>query len=130
MNYLLDENVPPYLTRAIAALHARDFPNDNVWSPWDVGSQGQEDEIWIASLLSSGEQWTVVSRDRMRKEWSLLQTTDPTWFILNRGWGNLTFWDLSWKLVKTWPDIVSSGLRSPGRIFRISVNGNIEQSTG
>ena len=130
VNYLLDENLPPYLTRAIAALHARDYPEDSVLSAWDVGSQGQDDEAWIASLISGGAQWTVVGRDQMRKEWSILHTGELTWFVLNKGWASLTFWDLSWKLVKAWPDIVSAGSISPGLIFRISVNGKIEQGAG
>ena len=125
MNYLLDENVPPYLTRAIAALHARDHPEDTVLSAWDVGSQGQDDETWIATLLAGGAQWTVVGRDRMRKEWSLLQRGELTWFVLNKGWASLTFWDLSSKLVKAWPDIVLAGQRSPGMVFDVAVGGRV-----
>ena len=128
VNYLLDENVPPYLTRAIAALHARDYPDDSVLSPRDVGSQGQEDETWIASLIASGEPWTVVGRDLMRKEWSLLQSSELTWFVLNKGWASVEFWDLSSKLVKAWPNIVAAGLRSPGMVFNVALSGKVQLS--
>lgn len=125
MNYLIDENVPPYLTRAIAALHARDYPDDSVLSPWDIGSHGQGDEIWIPFLISSGAQWTVVGRDLMRKEWPLLHSSGLTWFVLNKGWASLPFWDLSSKLVKVWPDIVVAGQTSPGTVFNVAVGGRV-----
>lgn len=128
MNYLIDENVPPYLTRAIAALHARDYPEDSVLSAWDIGSQGHDDETWIATLTSSGEQWTVVGRDLMRKEWPLLQSSGLTWFVLNKGWASLPFWELSSKLVKVWPDIVFSGQASPGTVFNVAVGGRVRQA--
>lgn len=130
MNYLLDENIPPQLIRAVAALHMRDHPADDVVSIREIRAQGTADEVWIHSLTQTANAWTIVGRDLMRQERALIRTTNLTWFILNRGWGGLTFWDLSWKLVKAWPDIVSSGLRSPGHIFRVSVNGKIEQGTG
>ena len=125
MNYLLDENLPPHLTRAIAALHTRDYPDDSILSPWDIGSQGQEDEIWIASLASSGRQWTVVGRDLMRKEWPLLQNGGLTWFVLNKGWASLPYWELSSKFVKVWPDIVLASQTSPGMVFNVAVGGRV-----
>ena len=37
----------------------------------------------------------------------------------------MQFWELSWKLVKAWPDIVSAGQREPGQIFSVAVNGRV-----
>ena len=71
MNYLLDENMPPYLVRAIAALHAREYPDDRIASAEDIQAESVDDESWIESLVQSGEPWTVLTRDLMRREYHL-----------------------------------------------------------
>lgn len=123
MNYWFDENVPPPLVMAIAALHARDYPDDRVLSVRDTSDQGRSDVEWIATLMRSGEQWTVFTRDAMRKERQLAQSSGLTWFILARGWAKLDYWNMSWKLVKAWPELVETGRRAPGQIFTVGVNG-------
>lgn len=123
MNYWFDENMPPPLVRAIAALHARDYPDDRVVSARDTQDEGRSDAEWIASLMQSGEQWTVFTRDAMRKERQLAQSSGLTWFILAPGWASLNYWDMSWKLVKAWPELVAAGRRAPGQTFTVAVNG-------
>lgn len=51
MNYWFDENMPPPLVKAIAALHARDYPNDRVVSAFDNQGAGRSDVGWICSLI-------------------------------------------------------------------------------
>lgn len=123
MNYWFDENVPPPLVMAIAALHARDYPDDRVLSARDTSEQGRSDAEWIATLMRGGEQWTVLTRDAMRKERRLAQSSGFTWFIFARGWANMDYWNMSWKLVRAWPGLVETGRRSPGQIFTVTVNG-------
>ncbi len=127
MNYLLDENTPLYLIRAIAALHARDYPGDGVSSVANLGFAGAGDASWISYLVQSGEPWTVITRDLMRRERSLLRSGNLTWFLLHRGWANMPYWELSWKLIKTWPDIVNAGRQSARQVFTVALNGRIRQ---
>jgi hypothetical protein len=42
VNYLLDENMPPYLVRAIAALHACEYPDDRIASAQDIQAESVE----------------------------------------------------------------------------------------
>lgn len=123
MNYWFDENMPPQLVAAIEALHARDYPNDRVASVRDTHDVGRSDVEWITWLMQSGEQWTVFTRDAMRKERQLAQGGGLTWFVLAPGWASLDYWNLSWKFVKAWPDLVATGRRSPGQMFTVAVNG-------
>jgi len=127
VNYLLDENTPPYLIRAIAALHARDYPGDGVSSVADLGFAGAGDASWISYLAQSEEDWTVITRDLMRRERSLLRSGNLTWFLLNRGWASFPYWELSWKLVKAWPEMVTAGRRRPGQVFTVAANGRVQQ---
>ena len=123
MNYWFDENMPPQLVRAIAALHAPDYPGDRVVSIYDTQYKGRSDAEWITSLMQSKEQWTVFTQDAMRKERQLTPSSGLTWFILDPGWAGLVYWTMSWKLVKAWPDLVATGRRAPGQTFTVAVNG-------
>ena len=120
--------MPPPLVRAIAALHAREYPDDSVSSVTELGLAGADDTRWIASLAQNEEPWTVVTRDLMRRERSHLQSGDPTWFLLHRGWAGMPYWAMSWKFVKAWPDVVNAGRRAPGPVFTVALNGRVQQA--
>ena len=130
MNYWFDENVPPHLVKAIAALHARNFPDDRVVSVRDAQGEGRSDVDWITELMRSGEQWAVITRDAMRKERQLVQSSGLTWFMLDRGWASLDYWNLSWKLVKAWPDLAEASRRSPGQVFTVTLKGKVSPARG
>ena len=130
MNYWFDENVTPHLVKAIAALHAPNFPDDRVVSVRDAQGEGRSDADWITELMRSEEQWAVITRDAMRKEWQLVQSSGLTWFILARGWPDLDYWNLSWRLVKAWPDLAEASRRSPGQVFTVSLNGKVSPARG
>ena len=61
----------------------------------------------------------------MQKEWYQVLGSNGTWFVLNKGWRSMRYWDLAWKLVKAWPGMVEAGRRNPGGVFAVSVNGNV-----
>ena len=128
MNYLIDENLPPALSRGILPLHQRDYPNERVVSAREMGYTGVPDEIWINDLAGKDEEWTVVTVDRLRKQRDILKDSGLTWFILARGWSSLGYWNQAWKLVKAWPDIVRHVKESPGSVFLVNVNGKITLS--
>jgi hypothetical protein len=123
VNYFFDENFSPPLVRAISALHSRDNENDSITYARAMDFAGVWDPTWINALGQHGDDWTILSHDRMRRERQLVQTSRFTWFIFDRGWSNLKFWDESWKLVKAWPDIVEACRRSPGQVYSVSVSG-------
>ena len=125
MNYLIDENLPPSLSRAIAQLHQRDYPNERVASAREMGFAGVPDETWINDLAGRNEEWAVVTVDRLRKQRDILKDSRLTWFILARGWSSLGYWNQAWKLVKVWPDIVRNAKELPESVFSVNVNGRI-----
>ena len=52
-------------------MHAREYPDDRIASAEDIQAEGVDDESWIESLVQSGEPWTVLTRDLMRREYHL-----------------------------------------------------------
>ena len=125
MNYLLDENLPYRLAVAIDALHNRDNPGSPVLSVRDRGWAGYSDPQWISRLAQSSENWSILTRDRMRSELDMLNQPNLTWVILNRAWNRMTYWDVAWKLIKAWPEIAEHTNANPSRIYRLRVNGRL-----
>ena len=125
MNFYWDENMPPPLARAIFELHRRDYPNDTVLTYHDAQWRGHPDELWIDHLIATGEDWSVITGDRMRQHREIVRRSGLTWFIFNRGWNSLDFWEKSWKAVKCWPSIVRLSQERPGNVFGVAVNGRI-----
>ena len=106
MNYFWDENLPPSLSRAISALHEKEFPADKVVSYRELQWDGDPDEIWINKLTQIGGDWAALTGDRLLQHRELVRQSGLTLFIFDRTWGNLDFWTRSWKTIKAWPDIV------------------------
>ena len=125
LNYFFDENFSHFLANAIAQLHRNDFPDDRVTSARGMNLEGAADQTWVGVLEASGESWVVLTHDRMRKEWRTVQTSGVTWFIFERGWSSLRFWDEAWKLVKAWPEIIEASQRSRERAFNVAVSGRV-----
>ena len=125
MLYLFDENQPPALVLAIRHLHQRDWPEDRIEAVQDRGWKGTDDPVWVDVLASVDEPWTVVTRDAMKREWYQVLGSGGTWFVLNKGWRSMQYWDLVWKLVKAWPVMVDAGRRNPGGVFVVTVNGKV-----
>ncbi len=127
MNYLFDENLPPSLATAIRALHRADSPDDDVVSIRDQDWEGAQDPDWINSLASSPHQWSIVTRDKMKSEAAILRHSNLTWFLLRKGWSSCQYWDLSWKMVKTWPSLVDVANDRSGTVNRVQVSGGITE---
>ena len=127
MQYMFDENFPPPLAKSIGLLHARDFPYDRIETARAQGLGGVGDPHWIRELVLSGELWTVVTRDAMRRERNMVAGSGLTWFIFHPGWASLKFWDLSWRMVKAWPEVAAAGRRHPGSVFDVDLSGRIKR---
>ena len=92
MNFYWDENLPPSLARAISELHKREYPGDTLLSYRDTQWSGRPDELWISHLIATGQDWAVITGDRMRQHREIVRRSGLTWFIFNRGWDSLDYW--------------------------------------
>lgn len=117
MLYLFDENQPPALVLAIRHLHQRDWPEDRVQSVQDRGWEGTDDSVWIDVLAGLEVPWTVVTRDMMDKEWYQVLGSSGTWFVLNKGWRTMQYWDLAWKFGESLAQYGGSRSPEPGGRF-------------
>lgn len=51
---------------------------------------------------------------------STLKPEEP--FFLAKGWGNIPFWEVVWKLVRWWPEITKqAAMVAPGALFMVPV---------
>jgi hypothetical protein len=109
LNFLLDENLPPALARALDAL--RHPGAQSVRTERDHVPGGTTETDWIPVVARAGGH-VVVSGDRRmttrKHELQALRTAKLTTFILSKGWAHLPFWDQAWLLVRWWPTIVEA----------------------
>lgn len=125
MKFFLDNHLPLRLARALHALseeegysvtHLREKFNEDI-----------SDEEYIRQLGREGD-WVIVSGDlrilsnpHERKAW---QESGMTIFFLERAWMHIGLWNMAWKMVKWWPEIISQAARiTRGVGFRIPVSG-------
>ncbi len=125
MNFLFDENLPHRLALAVGTLHGRDYPDGRVVSVRDQAWEGYEDRDWIHLLAGSCESWAILTRDKMRNEIDLIRQGNLTWVIMHRGWAKIPYWEVSWKLIKAWPEIVGQTITRPGQTYRLQINGKL-----
>ncbi len=125
MNFLFDENLPHSLAAAIDALHSHANRGGRVLSVRDRTWEGYDDRDWIRLLSENRESWIVVTRDKMRNEIEIIRQSNLTWVIMHRGWARIPYWDVAWKLVKAWPEIVDKTVIGPGETYRLQVNGRL-----
>jgi hypothetical protein len=118
---LFDNNLSPYLAKAIGALCASE--------ELEVVHKRQKfrgdtpDVDWIRSLGNEGG-WAVITEDRLTRnplEKEALRRSGLTTFILASGWARLTFWDQAWHLVRWWPRIVTQAGLVHGGVFVVPV---------
>lgn len=132
MNFLLDNNLPPALARALneltkaedhLVLHLRDkFPQNTV------------DIDWISVLINEGD-WAVISQDKFTKgdvEKTAFRECGLPVFCLAKHWANESYWNKAHNLVRWWPAIMfKANLKRGGAAFRVPwkfpAHGNIDQ---
>jgi len=127
LNFLLDNNLPPRVARALSCLSK---PDGHVVIPLrDKFEKNTPDIEWIQSLSTEIEEWVIISKDigitRKKIEREVWEKSNLTAFFLVKGWNNIDFWDLAWKLVKWWPIIVDQAIRiQSGTGFLVPVSGS------
>jgi len=76
---------------------------------------GTPDAEWISGLASWDPKPVVVGGDgrilRNKVELAALKRAQLTFVYLSKGWTNLPWGDIAWKIVKVWPTITSSVVR-------------------
>jgi len=133
LKYLLDNNLPPALARALHTLTRSQYDTHTVEALKDKFPANTPDEVWIQALADEGD-WVVISHDRFRKaaEPEVLRRAGLIVFLLGKTWGKVTFWDKAYQLVRWWPIIIEQAERLDGAAtfevpYRVSGKGKFKQ---
>ncbi len=128
MKFLLDNNLPPRLARALNELSKGS--GHEVVALRDRFQPETEDASWIRHLGAEGG-WSVVSGDlnifKNPVELAAWRESKFTIFFLARGWSSLEYWVKASKLVHVWPTIQThASTVRPGAAYVVHVNGKLE----
>ncbi|MGE8099129.1 hypothetical protein [Pseudomonas fluorescens] len=132
MNFLLDNNLPPALARALNELSKSE--GHTVTPLRDKFPQSATDIAWISALSEEGG-WAVISQDKFTKgdiEKRAFRECGLPIFCLTRHWGNEPYWSKAHNLVRWWPAIlIQADLISRGAAFRVpwkfATHGKLDQ---
>lgn len=125
MKFLLDNNLPPALARAMNELTDREWSGaHSVIHLREKFHESTADPEWIPQLASEDD-WVVVTHDRFTKglEREVLRRAGLKVFMLDASWKDHRFWEKAVQLCRWWPRIVeqSEGIRG-GASFRVRWN--------
>lgn len=122
MKYFFDNNLSPYLARALSALC--EPGNVEVFHLRDKFAANVSDIEWIETLGAEG-QWTVISQDRLMRnpgEKEALRRSGLIAFVLGKGWSDQREWDKAWRLIRWWERIMEQAeLIQGGAVFEVPV---------
>lgn len=121
MNFIIDNNLPPAIARALNELCKSD--GHVVVALKDRFAANTPDIHWITELSQEGG-WAVVSQDRFTKgdaERQAFRDSGLPIFCLAKQWGQMAYWQKAENLVRWWPAITQqAGLIRGGAAFRVS----------
>ncbi len=133
MKFLLDNNLPPALARALHELtHTNSNEAHEVIHLKEKFPPNTPDTEWIEALAKEGD-WVVITHDKFNKglEREVLSRAGLTVFFLDNSWSPHNFWEKAHQLVKWWPAIIAQAERITGGAgFRVKWNfrnGKFEQ---
>lgn len=111
MKFLLDNNLPPAIARALHELTRSDY-NHSVEHLKDKFPANTPDTAWIEALAKEGD-WVVITHDKFNKglEREVLRRAGLKVFMLDKSWGNHQFWEKAYQLVRWWPAIIDQSER-------------------
>lgn len=120
MKFLIDNNLPPQLARALNELSKKD--GHDVQPLKDKFPQDMPDTQWILTLKYEGN-WAIVSQDNFRKndlEKTAISSCGLPVFCLSKQWTSQNYWEKAQNLVRWWPAIIEQADRiSGGAAFRV-----------
>lgn len=121
MKFLLDNNLPPALARALNELCV--FENHQVVGLREKFAPNIPDIELIQQLKAEGG-WVLVSKDKFSKgdmEKRAIRESGLAVFILAKQWHTAGYWDMAHNLVRWWPAIIGQAQRiSGGGVFKVS----------
>ncbi len=125
MPYVLDEGWPYDFAKLLNDAHHGGIDPPAVHTARDLGFYGRPDPEWLKELeqlaYSQGQQWTVVTRDRMRQHRRMLFTSPLTYAILNyKTWGNAGLAALQAALLQHWRRLTRQASRTKTGVFTIA----------
>jgi hypothetical protein len=122
VRFFLDNNLSPYLARALNALS--EPGGDEVRHIADSRfARNTPDVVWIDALAKEGD-WCIVTQDRLTKnphEKEALRRSGLTTFVLSKGWSSFKEWHKAWLLVRWWPVIIQQAGLVSGGVFEVPV---------
>lgn len=120
MNFLIDNNLPPAIARALNELTKTE--GHSVIALKDRFAANTPDIEWITELSSEGG-WAVVSQDKFTKgdaERKAFRESGLPIFCLAKQWGQSTYWEKAENLVRWWPAIMQqAAMVRGGAAFRV-----------
>ena len=109
MKFLIDNNLPPNLARALDCLSQNQgLGVSKVVALRDLFPQATPDIEWLTALAQEGG-WCVISGDAFKKspaEKELIRRAGFVVFVLQKQWASHRYWEKSAQLVTWWPRIV------------------------
>lgn len=115
MKFLVDNNLPPPLARALAELSCgSEIPVEKVIALRERFAPNTADKVWLAELAAEGG-WNIVSGDNFRKstaERELMRRAGFNVFVLQKSWSSQKYWQKSAQLVLWWPRIIDYASKS------------------
>jgi hypothetical protein len=121
LKFLIDNNLPPALARALNELSKAD--GHDVVALRDKFPASTPDIVWISELAAQGG-WVVVSQDKFAKgdaEKKAFRESGIPIFCLSKHWGQTSYWQKSHNLVRWWPAIITqSSILRGGAAFRVA----------
>ena len=124
MKWLVDNNLPPALARALNELSANKFSGlEQIIALRDKFSPDTADITWMQTLGQEGD-WFILSADQFRKHGDLerkaLRQSGLIVFCLGKQWSSHHYWEHSANLLRWWPHIVDQAERlQGGAAFRV-----------
>ena len=135
MRYLLDEGLPPDFASQLNRLFYPEFDPPPVVHSRDLRFLGIPDPVWIGYLAQRidayDEQWTIITRDRMRQHAADLLNSPLVFALLSGdGWARARKPDLWQRLSRYWPLLqlrAALSLTTPAtpNVFRLSYYGRL-----
>ena len=123
MNFLLDNNLPPPLARALQELSLAEPGVERVAHLTELFPPATQDLTWIPGLSRFGADWYVVTLDKFRKskgaEREALRRAGHTTYVLDKSWGKFRYWAKAIQLVQWWPRILEHARLTHGGVHRV-----------
>ena len=130
MQYLLDEGWPPFFARLLNQQFYPEHDDPVVLSTRDLALLGVQDTHWMPLMEQrvedNNEQWTIVTRDKMRPHRDEMAISPLKFAILADDWwsaaSRVELWDA---LSRHWSTLQTHAESSSANVFRISRYGSI-----